>query len=227
MDAPEHWIFAYGSLMWRPGFRYAEARRAELTGFRRCFCVYSVHHRGTRARPGLVLGLDRGGACTGVAFRIHPEDASEIEGYLRAREQVEGVYRAVHAPIELTEERREVLALAFIVERSHVNYAGRLSVPAQARIIAAARGISGVNADYLFNTLGHLAEMGLRERELERIGALVGPFVARPGQGDDAHARPAAKALQRAMAMRPPPAPPRPPKEPSRRFLFRRQDRFG
>lgn len=227
MGAPEHWIFAYGSLMWRPGFRYAEARQAELVGFRRCFCVYSVHHRGTRARPGLVLGLDRGGACTGMAFRVHAEDAAEIEAYLRAREQVEGVYRAVHAPVELVEERREVFALAFIVERSHVNYAGRLPVAAQARIIAGAAGISGVNADYLFNTLGHLREMSIRERELERVEALVGPFAARPGQGDDAHARPSARALRRAWSGRPQLAMPRPPKEPSRRFLFRRQDRFG
>ncbi|MDX2201156.1 MAG: gamma-glutamylcyclotransferase [Hyphomicrobiaceae bacterium] len=227
MPATEHWIFAYGSLMWRPGFACVEAQPAELVGFRRCFCVYSVHHRGTRARPGLVLGLDRGGACTGIAFRVAPENAPAIEAYLRAREQVEGVYRAVHVPVELVAERREVFALAFVVERSHLNYAGRLSVDRQARIIAAAAGISGANTDYLINTLAHLRTMGLRERELERVLACVGPFAARPGQGDDAHARPSARALQRVLSRRPPLAPPRLPKQPSRRFLFRRQDRLA
>lgn len=219
MPEPEHWIFAYGSLMWRPGFRYAQAEPAELVGYRRCFCVYSVHHRGTRARPGLVLGLDRGGACTGMAFRVHAEDAAGIEAYLRAREQVEGVYRSVHVPVEIIAERREVFALAFIVERSHLNYAGRLSVETQARIIAGAAGISGVNTDYLINTLVHLREMGLRERELERVMARIGPFAGRESQ--NGQARPAAKALQASWRLRPPPAPPRPPKEPSRRFLFR------
>lgn len=221
--AHEDWVFGYGSLMWRPGFPYLEARRAHLTGFRRCFSVYSIHHRGTRARPGLVLGLDRGGACTGMAFRLAPEHVAEVGAYLRAREQVEGVYRNVHVPVELVEERREVMALAFIVERSHVNYAGALPVAAQARIIASAEGISGVNTDYLINTLTHLREMQIRERELERVLALVGSFTGRLGQGDDSHARPASVAMQRALRARPALVTPRRQKEPGRRFLYRLQ----
>lgn len=221
--AHEEWVFGYGSLMWKPGFPYLEAQRAHLTGYRRCFSVYSIHHRGTRARPGLVLGLDRGGACTGMAFRIAPEKAEGVRAYLRAREQVEGVYRSVHAPVELAEERREVTALAFIVERSHQNYAGRLPVAAQARIIASAAGISGANADYLANTLEHLREMGLRERELERVFAMVGPFAARPGQSTGDGARPAARAMQQALRLRPGLVAPRRHKEPGRRFLYRLQ----
>lgn len=219
----EDWVFGYGSLMWRPGFPYLEAQRAHLVGYRRCFSVYSIHHRGTRARPGLVLGLDRGGACTGIAFRVAPEEAEGVRAYLRAREQVEGVYRNVHVPITLTQSRREVTALAFIVERSHLNYAGRLPVTAQARIIAAAAGISGANIDYLANTLAHLREMGLRERELERVFALVGAFAAREGQGGPEGVRPAARAMQQALRSTPPLVAPRRQKEPGRRFLYRLQ----
>ena len=214
------WVFGYGSLMWRPGFPFVEAQRAVLVGFRRCFCVYSVHHRGTRTRPGLVLGLDRGGACTGMAFRVAPEDIAGVRAYLREREQTEGVYREAHVPVELVEPRREVPALAFIVERSHVNYAGALPVAAQARIIAAARGISGVNADYLINTLAHLADMGIRERELERVLTATRAFSARVN-GRDAHERPASVAMQRALAGRPSLVAPMPGKNPGQRFTYR------
>lgn len=219
----QDWIFGYGSLMWRPGFPYLEAQRAHVTGYRRCFCVYSIHHRGTRARPGLVLGLDRGGACTGMAFRIAPQEADSVRAYLRAREQVEGVYRSVHVPIELVEERREVMALAFVVERSHLHYARRLPVASQARIIASAAGISGANTDYLVNTLAHLSAMNLRERELERVLAVVGAFAGRPGQGEDARGRPAARSMQRVLREKPASVAPRRQKEPGRRFLYRLQ----
>ena len=91
-------MFGYGSLMWRPGFAYEEAQHARLTGYRRCFCIYSVHHRGTPERPGLVLGLDRGGACEGIAYRVAAANAAETARYLRAREQVNGVYREAMCP---------------------------------------------------------------------------------------------------------------------------------
>lgn len=226
-QSDETWIFGYGSLMWRPGFPFLEAQRAALVGFRRCFCVYSVHHRGTRARPGLVLGLDRGGACTGMAFRVAPEHAADISAYLRAREQTEGVYREAHLPVSLPGSRREVLALAFIVERSHMNYAGRLPVATQARIIVAAKGASGANTDYLINTLAHLAAMDIRERELERVLTLAAPHAARAAGdvGANGHARPASVAMQRALAARPALVPARPPKDPGRRFLYRLRGR--
>src|SRR5690606_16489729 len=98
-DAHDLWVFGYGSLMWRPGFVYEEVRRATLVGYRRCFCIYSTHHRGSSARPVLVLGLDRGGACHGMAFRVEAEQRREVLAYLGGREQINGVYRDTLAPV--------------------------------------------------------------------------------------------------------------------------------
>jgi cation transport protein ChaC len=199
------WVFAYGSLMWRPGFPYLEARHARLTGYRRCFCIYSVHHRGTRERPGMVLGLDRGGTCEGIVYRIAADHAGETVRYLRAREQVNGVYREAHLPVELIEgERREVLALAYIVERAHPSYAGRLPLIRQARLIRAGRGLSGNNLDYLISTLRHLEELGIREPDLARLLALIGPHTARGGA--KGHASPYVAGLARSQGTKPPAA---------------------
>src|SRR5215469_11706625 len=89
------WVFGYGSLIWRPGFDFVERVPARLIGEHRALCVYSFVHRGTPEKPGLVLGLDRGGACRGVAFRIAEKNRAATVGYLRAREQVTSVYREV------------------------------------------------------------------------------------------------------------------------------------
>jgi cation transport protein ChaC len=189
MVGGEHdlWVFGYGSLMWRPGFAYEEAQHARLIGYRRCFCIYSVYHRGTLKRPGLVLGLDRGGVCEGIAYRVPAARAQETTEYLRAREQVHGVYRETHVPVELiASPDREVLALAYIVERVHPNYAGQLPLAVQAHLIHGAAGRSGANLDYLISTLRHLAEVGIRERELERILAMIGPHAARLRGGEGA-----------------------------------------
>ena len=205
MTQPAHdlWVFAYGSLMWRPGFPHEEARHARLTGYRRCFCIYSVHHRGTPARPGMVLGLDRGGACEGIAYRVAAANAAETVRYLRAREQVNGVYREAHLPIELIDgPRREVPALAYIVERAHPSYAGRLPLARQARLIRGGQGVSGNNLDYLISTLRHLDELGIRERELERLLAVIGPHTARCQTAG--HASPYAAGLRQAMRAKPP-----------------------
>lgn len=181
----ELWIFGYGSLMWRPGFDFVEAVHARLTGYRRCFCVTSVHHRGNERRPGLVLGLDRGGVCEGVAFRVADDEAPRVLAYLRQRELVSGVYQEALLPVDLLRGghgETQVLALAYVAERAHPSYAGRLPLARQARLIRGARGLSGCNVDYLLNTLCHLAELGIREPELERLGAIVCPLAARePG----------------------------------------------
>lgn len=177
------WIFGYGSLMWRPGFAYTRAVHARITGFRRCFCLYSMHHRGTLTRPGMVLGLDRGGACEGIAYLIDAEHATRTHAYLTEREQVSGAYREAYLPVTLLEAgHARVMALAYLVEREHPNYAGRLPLDVQAHLIRGARGISGANIDYLLNTVAHLAELGIRERELERLVGLVGAHLA-PGRG--------------------------------------------
>lgn len=172
------WVLGYGSLMWQPGFAFAEARRARLLGYSRDFCIYSVHYRGTRDQPGLVLGLDHGGACEGVAFRVPAVEARATLSYLRAREQVTGVYVERRVGIELGgPDRREVEAVTYVAERRHPGYAGRLSLAEQARIIRGARGRSGSNLDYLVNTLRHLNELAIREPRLERLGCLVGGLV--------------------------------------------------
>lgn len=176
------WVFAYGSLMWRPGFAFEEAVRARVTGYSRRFCVTSVHHRGSPLRPGLVLGLDGGGVCEGLAYRVPATAARATLAYLRAREQVNGVYREVRVPVELEGQTpRTVRAVAYLVERAHPSYVGRLPLAAQARLISAARGISGVNLDYLVNTLDHMRALGIRERELERLLALIGGLFAHGG----------------------------------------------
>lgn len=170
------WVFGYGSLMWRPGFVYAQRQRAVLTGYRRTYCIYSVHHRGSLHRPGLVLGLDRGGACHGIAFRVAADLAAATLTYLRVREQVNGVYRQAMVPLTL-DGGAQVEGIAFLAERSHPSYTGVLPLVEQAAIIRAAKGISGTNVEYFVNTLMHLSELGIRERELERLLVEMGPLL--------------------------------------------------
>ena len=221
MSAPDHdlWVFAYGSLMWRPGFVYEEAQHARLVGYRRCFCIYSVHHRGTPERPGLVLGLDRGGACEGIAYRIAAAQVDETLRYLRSRELINGVYRETQAPVQLLKgQDREVLAQMYIVERAHPDYAGALPLAAQATLVRGGKGQSGANFDYLINTLRHLRELGIRERALERLLTVIGAYAAhRAGPGQQS---PAAASLLKAARAFPPPVQ-RPGGDVDRRFLYR------
>jgi cation transport protein ChaC len=167
--AGDLWVFGYGSLMWRPGFTYAEAHPAVLRGWHRALCVYSWHHRGTRARPGLVLGLDRGGACRGVGFRVPAREADAVRAYLIAREQVTMVYAEI-APTARLDDGRIVRVMTFSADRAHPQYAGRLDVAAQADLVRDARGVSGRNVDYLANTLRRLAEIGVRDTGLIALG---------------------------------------------------------
>lgn len=213
------WVFAYGSLMWRPGFEADEIVHARLVGWRRSFCIYSRFHRGSPKRPGLVLGLDRGGACEGLAFRVSAERARETLRYLREREQVGSVYREALVPVVLLAgEHREVMALAFLVERAHPSYAGQLSLARQAHFVRGGVGRSGNNIDYLASTLAHLNLLGIRERELERLQAVVGTYATR-GPGDR-HTRASAAAMVRVFG-RVPAAAPRLRAEDMRRFGYR------
>ena len=197
------WVFGYGSLMWRTGFAFVEARRARLDGYHRAFCITSTHHRGSPERPGLVLGLDRGGQCEGMAFRVAPEHARATMGYLRERELINGVYREAFVPVVLhprgehgqTETAR---ALAFIVERAHPSYAHGLDLTIEARLIRGARGVSGVGLDYLVNTVRHLQAAGIRERRLERLMGLAAGYVANATAAAD-HVRPGARAIRNAI----------------------------
>lgn len=173
------WVFGYGSLMWHPGFSPSEVEPARLNGYQRRFCIYSVHHRGSPERPGLVLGLDRGGTCDGLALRIAPGHRREILGYLRSREQINGVYRETQVQIELAgQSGRRIPAVAFMTERAHPSYAGQLPIREQARIIRAASGQSGGNLEYLFATLDQLDRLNIRDSQLIRLLTVVGPFFA-------------------------------------------------
>jgi cation transport protein ChaC len=218
-DPHDLWIFAYGSLMWRPGFASEQVVHARLVGWRRSFCIYSRFHRGSSRRPGLVLGLDRGGVCEGLAFRVSAVNARETLRYLREREQVASVYREALVPVTLlTGERLEVMALTFLVERAHPSYAGTLSLARQAHFIRGAVGRSGNNIDYLASTLAHLNQLGIRERELERLLTLVGTHAARGANGE--HARASAAAMVRVFGRFPAHAR-RLKAEDARRFCYR------
>jgi cation transport protein ChaC len=196
------WVFAYGSLMWRPGFPFEDVVHARLVGWSRAFCIYSRYHRGSSRRPGLVLGLDRGGMCEGMAFRVSAAATPETYAYLREREQIISVYREALVPVTLLKAGHpEVAALTFLVERAHPSYAGRLPIREQACLIRGAAGLSGGNIDYLANTISHLRELGIRERGLERLMSLVGVHVTRCGA--DGHVRPGALAMMREWRKRP------------------------
>jgi cation transport protein ChaC len=168
MAAEDLWVFGYGSLMWRPGFPYRERRHALLRGYHRALCVLSHVHRGTPEQPGLVLGLDRGGSCHGVAFRVGAEDAQETIAYLRAREQVTGVYLERRVPVQLAGDGI-VDALVYVVDRGHAQYAGRMPETELLRLVQQGRGISGANPEYVRSTHEHLTEMGVIDPLLARI----------------------------------------------------------
>jgi glutathione-specific gamma-glutamylcyclotransferase len=166
------WVFGYGSLMWRPGFDFKERVSARLTGLHRSLCVFSFVHRGTPERPGLVLGLDRGGMCRGVAYLVPATKRVETIAYLREREQVTSVYLETMRQIELEDTaRRRVRALCYIVDRRHVQYAGRLTLDESLHLIRQGRGSSGANPDYVVETVRALEALGYREGELHRLAA--------------------------------------------------------
>ncbi len=172
-DTRTLWVFGYGSLMWQPGFRYAEARPARLEGYHRAFCIYSLHYRGTERRPGLVLGLARGGACEGMAFRVADADAASVRAYLHARELIYGVYREAMLPADLAGGDR-VDVLTYVAETGHPSFAGNVPLARQAAIIRCASGVAGSNLVYLVATLRRLREMGIRQPDLERLAVLAG-----------------------------------------------------
>ncbi|MCR4283193.1 MAG: gamma-glutamylcyclotransferase [Bauldia sp.] len=166
----DFWVFGYGSLMWRPGFDHLEAAPARLNGAHRSLCVYSWFHRGTKERPGLVLGLDRGGSCRGVAYRVAGKKRGPVIAYLRERELVTNVYREAWRPVALIGGKaKTVPALAYLVDRSHVQYAGRLAPEKLLELVKASEGKSGANAEYVLNTVRHLRALGIRDRVLEQV----------------------------------------------------------
>jgi len=169
-DHKDLWVFAYGSLMWRPGFSFSERVPGRLIGLHRALCVFSFVHRGTPERPGLVLGLDRGGMCRGIAYRVAAAARAKTLQYLRAREQVTTVYVETMRQIELEEPaRRRVRAVCYICDRSHVQYAGRLTVAESLHHVRQGHGQSGANRDYVLETVRALEALGYRESELHLL----------------------------------------------------------
>src|SRR5215470_9531303 len=164
------WVFAYGSPIWRAGFEHLERVPARLIGAHRALCVYSFVHRGTPERPGLVLGLDHGGMCRGMAYRVTVAKRPATLRYLRDREQVTKVYlERVRSVVLIDHPAERVQAVCYLVDRSHVQYAGKLSLDDQLRIVRHGHGKSGANRDYVLATVRALEAMGCRDRELHLL----------------------------------------------------------
>jgi len=164
------WVFGYGSLMWRPGFEYLEQVEGLLVGGHRALCIYSFVHRGTPERPGLVLGLDNGGACRGVAYRVAAARRDDTLAYLRGREQVTMVYREVYRPVWLAgDPKRRVQAVCYIADRRHPQYAGRLTLERQLHHVRQGHGTGGANRDYVLETVKALEALGYRESALHQL----------------------------------------------------------
>jgi cation transport protein ChaC len=170
--ASDLWVFGYGSLMWRPGFDHLERRPARLPGAHRALCVFSYVHRGTPEKPGLVLGLDHGGSCRGIAFRVDASKREATIAYLREREQIMSVYRETTRPASLLDESKmDVRALCYLVDRSHEQYTGALSRERQLELVLQGHGRSGVNRDYVLATVKELEALGIRDATLEWLAA--------------------------------------------------------
>jgi cation transport protein ChaC len=168
-----HWVFGYGSLIWRPGFSFAHQQKALLKGAHRSLCIYSYTYRGTPQAPGLVFGLARGGSCGGMAFAVEPTNWDATLAYLRERELVSGVYREAVRPVRLA-SGETVNALTYLVDEAHVQYAGRLDIAQQVRLVRRGHGNSGANTEYVLNTAAHLLQLGIRDRALEQLARALG-----------------------------------------------------
>jgi cation transport protein ChaC len=164
------WVFGYGSLIWRPGFEHLERLPARLIGGHRALCVFSHVHRGTPERPGLVLGLDFGGACRGIAYRVAASKRAETIAYLRAREQATSVYRETMRSVTLlAQPERRVSALVYMIDRGHKQYAGRLDLATQLHLVRQGHGQSGPNREYVLSTVHALEALGLYDRDLHLL----------------------------------------------------------
>lgn len=170
----DFWVFGYGSLMWRPGFAHVETRRARLSGYRRTLCLRSHIHRGTPERPGLVLGLEPGGSCLGMAFRVPGALSDEVLAYLRERELVTKAYHEKRLKVQL-DCGKVVPALTYVVDRNHRQYTGAIDLDEIVRTVSGAQGQSGRNEDYVLNTIQHLQALGIRDRRLESIAERLTP----------------------------------------------------
>lgn len=171
----DFWVFAYGSLMWKPDFEFTHRQAATLSGYCRALCIYSWVHRGTQEKPGLVFGLHRGDAkdmasCQGVAFKIPPHAQEEAVAMLRARELVTNVYQEARGEIDLKGEKpRPVTALFYTAVEDHHQYAGTLDHDALVKFVSQGVGGSGNNMDYVLSTYDQLVTEGIDDPVLEKL----------------------------------------------------------
>ncbi|MGI9368849.1 MAG: gamma-glutamylcyclotransferase [Ruegeria sp.] len=168
------WVFGYGSLLWNPGFPVARSTRATLKDYARSFCMSSIHHRGTEEKPGLVLALDeqQGAHCKGLALAVEAGHEDRTLDELRERELISSAY--VERMLDVHLEGGEVVnAVTYVIDPHHVQYCGGMPLEDQANIIAHAIGGRGPNTEYLYNTAEHLAEIGLRDPDLEWLAQRV------------------------------------------------------
>jgi cation transport protein ChaC len=172
------WIFAYGSLMWNPEFPFRQWAPALVYGYHRALCIASDRWRGTPRQPGLVLGLERGGACRGIAFKVARSDVGNVLDELWAREIRRHAYRPRLVHTRLPD--RGVQALTFIADSAQAGYAGPLSVAETAARVANCRGVRGPNLEYLVRTVGHLAELGVHDQFLRQVLAAAQVLSSKP-----------------------------------------------
>lgn len=168
------WVFGYGSLMWQPDFPVAEAKVARALGWRRSFCMWSIHHRGSAEAPGLVLALEDHAAshCDGLALRVTPGREADTLAMLRERELVSSAYLEVTFPVSFLEGGGTEV-LGYVMDRAHSQYTGVLDLEEQAQIILRSSGGRGLNRDYLWSTVTHLETLGIQDDELEWLAARV------------------------------------------------------
>ncbi len=167
------WVFGYGSLMWRPDFEYVESAPAKVFGFRRDLCLWSVEHRGTQQRPGLVFGLTNGGSCLGRAFRVGMAKKQKVLDYLWQREMARYAYIPTRVRIHVASGTQ--LGLTFVVDTNHPQYAKDLSDRTIASVIGGSRGKSGHNREYFFDCLRKFEEMGVCISRYTQIRKLIKP----------------------------------------------------
>jgi glutathione-specific gamma-glutamylcyclotransferase len=167
LGSEDVWVFAYGSLMWNPTFLYAERRIGIIRGYHRRFCLWTTLGRGTTTNPGLMLALEPGGACRGVAFRIAAAEAVHEVDLIWRREMIAASY--IPRWVEVATKTERLRAVAFVMDRGHERYAGKLPEERLVPVIANACGRLGTCADYLFETVAHLEELGIRDAPLTRL----------------------------------------------------------
>jgi len=165
------WVFAYGSLLWNPLFPFDDAQPGRLAGRHRRFCLWSLASRGTSTQPGLVLGLDQGGCCHGVVYRLPAKCARDELTLLWRREMVLGAYRPLWVSVRC--HGKPLIALAFVVDRAHRQYTGKLTLGEEANVLASAAGALGSSADYLERARIALVTHGIVDPYLEKLAKMV------------------------------------------------------